>query len=242
MPPAFLNSREDALLIWTLLILGFLFYKDPRGMTSTFWDLGFAAFSPKLMLVFGSAVAYSAGIVIAADRVGAWHTTSVKETIYWFVGVALVLLGRAVNATPGRDYLREIVRRAVALTIVVEFVTTFYVFPLAIELPLVFVALVLTMWSEVPAGFQGTDPRISIVVGRALVVLGLLALATFGLRAILDPGHLFTVDTAERFLIVPVFTLALTPYLFAVAWYFRREESRLRQRFARDYLVGIEKA
>lgn len=241
MPPDFLNSREDALLLWALLILAYLVYKDPRGLGWACWSVARGFFRPKLVLLFGSAAAYSAAIVFAAERVGAWHSTSLKETVYWFIGSGVVLVARAGDATPGSDYFREIMRKALALTIVVEFVANFYVFPLAVELPLVFVALVLTVLSAVPPGSLNADPSVSVAVDRALVGLGLLVFTMFVLRAILDPGTFFKEDTAERLLIVPILTLALTPYLFAVAWYCRREMARLRQRFAHTYPLGIEK-
>jgi hypothetical protein len=241
MPPAFLNSREDALLLWALLILGYVFYKDPRGMASAFWDLGRAFLTPKLVLLFGAAAAYSAAVVFAAERIGAWHPSSLKETVYWVIGGGVVLVARAVDATPGFAYFREIVRKALALTVVVEFVANFYVFPLAIELPLVFLALVLMMLSVVPIGTNNVSTGVSVGVNRGLFGLGLVLLGAFVVRAILDPGGLFTEDTAERLLIVPILTLVLTPYLFAVAWYSRREMARLREQLGRRYLVGIEK-
>ena len=32
MPPDFLNSREDAIVLWSAAILAFVFYKDFRGI------------------------------------------------------------------------------------------------------------------------------------------------------------------------------------------------------------------
>ena len=55
-------------------------------------------------------------------------------------------------------------------------------------------------------------------MNRALNLIGLFLLVTFAVRGIFNPGDLFTRETGERFLIVPVLTIALTPYLLAVAW------------------------
>jgi hypothetical protein len=32
VPPDFLNSREDAILVWTAVILAYALYRNPRGM------------------------------------------------------------------------------------------------------------------------------------------------------------------------------------------------------------------
>src|SRR5512132_269462 len=113
MPPDFLNSREDAVLLWSivffLVFFGYPFSKDPRGIASSTWDVVRALVVPKLLLLFGSAAAYSAAIVLLADRLGLWHTTSLKDTVYWFVGSGIVLVAKAVDATLSWGYLRAIV-------------------------------------------------------------------------------------------------------------------------------------
>jgi hypothetical protein len=127
MPPDFLSSREDAILVWAIVILGYVFYKDPRGIGSSSWRVVRALFVPKLLLLFGSAALYSMGIVLVGESIGIWHTTSLKETVYWFAGSAVVLIGGAVEATPGWAYVKKVLRKAVGLTIVVAFVVNFYV-------------------------------------------------------------------------------------------------------------------
>jgi hypothetical protein len=230
MPPDFLNSREDAVLLWSivffLVFVVYTFSRDRRGLG----DVVGAVVTPELLVLFGSAAAYSAAIVLLADRLGLWHRASLKETVYWFVGSGLVLVAKAVDATPSWGYLRAIFRSAIALTILIIFVANFYVFPLACEIVLVFVVLVLTLTREVAPYTPGGEPVVGRTTDRLLTCLGLILLVTFLLRALLDPGDLFTGTTAERVLVVPVLTLALIPYLLAVAWYCRREVANIRRR------------
>ena len=42
--------------------------------------------NPKLLLLFGSALLYSAAVVNEANELGLWHTTALKATIYSFLG------------------------------------------------------------------------------------------------------------------------------------------------------------
>ena len=70
-----------------------------------------------------------------------WHMTTLKATIYWFLGSALVLAGAAVTegAQSERVLLRKVVRRVVAVTLVTDFVVNVYALPFAIEVLCVFV-------------------------------------------------------------------------------------------------------
>jgi hypothetical protein len=235
MPPDFLNSREDAVLLWSIVLFLVFFGSlatDPRGIGASAWGVIRSLFVPKLLLLFGSAAAYSAAIVLLAERLGLWHMNSLKETVYWFVGSGLVLVARAVDATPGWGYVNTIFRSALALTILITFVANFYALPLGYEIVLVFVAVALTLTREV-APYAGGAPAVRPINGL-LTVLGFILLITFVLRASLDPGDLLTRETAERFLVVPVLTLALTSYLLGVAWYCRREVANIRRR------VGVQ--
>ena len=132
MPPSFLNSREDALLVWTAVILAYVVFKDPRTILGSFAHVLRALVAPKLLMLFGFTAIYSAALVWAAFRLGVWDTAALKSTIYWFLGTGVVLAGAAVVS--GRASLsREVVRRVVAITVIMEFVANAYAFPLAAE-------------------------------------------------------------------------------------------------------------
>jgi hypothetical protein len=92
VPPHFLSSREDAIVLWAVLIVGYAIYRDPRGIGGAFLSVGRVALEPKLVLLYGSALAYSAAVVYAAKEAGIWHTAALKATVYWFVGTAVVLI------------------------------------------------------------------------------------------------------------------------------------------------------
>lgn len=93
---------------------------------------------------------------------------------------------------------------------------------------LVFFVLALTLTREV-AAYAAGERAVGPTIDSLLTGLGLILLITFVLRALLDAGGLFTSQTAERFLVVPLLTFALTPYLLVVAWYCRREVANIRR-------------
>jgi hypothetical protein len=233
MPPDFLNSREDALLVWAALILGFVLWKDFRGVGGSFVAVGRALLQAKLLLLFGSALAYSAVIVYILSELGGWHIDALKVTVYWYVGTAIALAGAAVTegAQNRSEYVRKVLRRVVAVTVLIEFVVGVYALPLAFE----FIGAGLVIgFSGVQALTQhdaATPPARRAFIDGVLVAVGAVYLGYFAWRVASDVGAFLTRANLEDFLVPPLLTLALVLFLLTAAWVSRREQENLRRRF-----------
>lgn len=230
MPPEFLNSREDAILLWAVLVVGYAVYKDPPGIGSAFWSLARAFFTPKLLLLFGAAALYSAGVVYLLARADLWHTTSLKETIYWYVGTGAVLSGYTTQANPSTHYVKQVLRKLLTVTLVIESVVNLYVFPLGVEIVLVFLVIAFTGMQVVAQYDSKIDALTRKVIDRVLIGIGVFLLLSFVVGALSDHDDFFSRETAEDFLVVPVLTVALIPFLYLVAWYSRRELAAIREK------------
>jgi hypothetical protein len=233
LPPDFLNSREDAIIVWSVVILGYVISKDPRGLGGSFLGVLRALLQPKLMLLFGSALLYSALIVYGAKEIGLWHAAALKATIYWFIVTAVVLVGEAVaRANPSdREFRRRVLNRVVGITILIEFMVNLYAFPLVYELALALLAISFVGMQVVLQHEAGADPRVSKLVDWVVIALVLIYLAHFLGAAIADVEGFLTREHAEDFLIGPVMTLALIPFLYGAAWVSHREMENLHKRF-----------
>jgi hypothetical protein len=226
----FLNTREDAILFWTVAVLAFVVSKDPRGIGSGFIEV-IRSLRPKLLLLFGSAALYCAVLVVAGMELGLWHTSSLKPTTYWFFGTAIVLGGYAVTHSPtDPKFLRGVLKRVVAVTILIDFVVNLYVLPFAYEFVLVFVVLLFTMMEVVVRRDPSTDPRLRRFVDRVLISIGVFYFAYFVISALRDLDGFLTRDNAEAFLIGPVLTIALIPFMYVMAWISHWEQRRTRER------------
>jgi hypothetical protein len=234
--PPDLNNREDAILLWAAGIVGYAVYKDARGIGSAFWGVSRAFVAPKLLLLFASAALYSAGVVYLLARMDLWHTTSLKETIYWFVGTGVVLAGSGTQAKLNKEFVKQIIGKLLRITLVIEFVVNLYVFPLVVEIVLVFLVLAFTGMQVIAKH----DPKIQAptrkIIDGVLLGIGAVLLLTFAVSALSDLDGFFARETAEDFLVVPVLTVALIPFLYVVAWYSRRELDTIRKRFRTDEL------
>jgi hypothetical protein len=229
----FLNSREKAILLWTTALLAFAAAKAD-GFASSLMSVLRAIAEPKLLLLFGSGALYCAILVLAASEASLWHTTATKETVYWFFGGGLVLVGKAVvAATSDPAFLKKLLRQALRLTIVVEFLVNLYVFPLAVELLLVPFVLLFVML-EVVAASEPAYTQVRALVNNILVAIGLGLLAYVAFSALSDLGGFLTRDNAEKFLVAPALTVAFIPFLYCVGWLSRREQGNLWKRIRAD--------
>jgi hypothetical protein len=237
MPPDFLNSREDAILLWTTLTLGFVVYKGRWGIVAAFLNVVRAAVRAKLVLLFGSALVYSTLLVYVAHGAGLWHATALKATVYWFAGTAVVLIADAATHTAPRDraFVRQVLKRIIGVTILTEFVVNLYVFPLAVEVIAVAVVLAFSMMQAVVEADTSYDPRFRRFIEGGVATVGLIYLGYFAVRGVGDLlDGAVSRDRVEEFLVGPALTIALIPFLYAVAWLSYHEQANLRRRFRRQ--------
>jgi hypothetical protein len=68
------------------------------------------------------------------------------------------------------------------------------------------------------------------LIDGVLVAAGVLYLGYFFVRALGDLDSFLTRHRAEDFLVGPALTIALIPFLYALAWMSRREQDNLRKR------------
>lgn len=219
-----LDSREKAILLWVLALSGLACLNS--DIRSSFGNVMRALAAPKLLVAFTSAALYSAFALLVAGLVGLWHTTSLKEAVFWFGGVGLILVGAAIRVGADGTPFRRVLKPALTLTIVVEFVVTLYVFPIAIELLFVpFVALLVVM-----SAVAGRDAKLSPArkaVDATLAAIGVLLLFFATIRAMGDLDGLFSAETAEDFLVSPALTLAFVPFLYVLARLSALEQARI---------------
>jgi hypothetical protein len=207
------TNRELALALWAL---GFAVWALSKPeIRANCWELVKTVVAPPLGIVLLLACASASTAVWMFHELGSWHTTSAKETAFWFFGSALVLLFTYDRVAEDYGWT---VRKTLALTFLFQFVINLYAFPLAAELVLVpivvFLTVILAAGDAIPQAAELKRP--------AEVLLGAIGVAVIGftLVAVLsDPKGLISTETAERWAVAPVMTLAFIPFLYGVSWY-----------------------
>jgi hypothetical protein len=234
----FLDSREKAVVLWALVLVVFVAVKG-EGFVGSLIGVLRTLVAPKLLLIFGSAAVSCAAVVLLASEVGLWHTTAIKETVYWFFGTGVVLVGNAIQWQDDPDCRTKLLRQALRFTIIVEFLINLYVFPLAVEIllvPLVLLFVVMQVVAERdPSLAQARKP-----IDFVLTAFGLALLVHFAVSAISDLEGFLTRENAEDFLVAPALTLAFAPFLYVVVRLAKREMANLRKRQNQPPTPGLE--
>jgi hypothetical protein len=226
----FLNSREKAALVWLVITAVFVARHPGSGLGIAIANVLRSALLSKLVVLWLVATAYSVPLVYLAWRIGLWHPSASKETIYWFVGSQLPTVGAALSSHAQRAFVLRIMRRTLRWTILVEFFVSFFVFPLLIELVLVPVVILIAVMPVLRSDPE-TDARAKWASNWLQVRLGVLLLVWAGYHLVVDPGSLFNREVGETFVLAPILTLASLPLFLAWSWYSEREQKMLHRRW-----------
>jgi hypothetical protein len=127
----FFNSREQATILFALVLFAAI---KTDGLGNSFASILPNPIQIEASTDLASAALYCAGLVYVGKQLGLWHGTAVKETVYWFFGVGVVLVGDALVRRPE---FKKVGRRALRFTIFVEFLVNLYVLPFVAEFFLV---------------------------------------------------------------------------------------------------------
>jgi hypothetical protein len=211
----FLNSREDALLLWVIVTAALVLSKVPAARLQLLAVIR-SFFAPKLLFGLWIPVTiYVLALLYFAHAKDVWHATSLRETVYWYAGTAIVLAGGATQANdPARFW--KLFRRVVKVTIVIEFLVNLYVFPFVVEL---FLIPLLVIFGGMQAVAE-LDPKLAParrVIGWVLSTVGVFLVTHAITSAVRDLDGLFTWEHVEQFLVPVVLTLAFAPFLYYVA-------------------------
>jgi hypothetical protein len=225
VPPDFFNSREDVLMIYSAVFVAFAVMFAPGlavGVVRT-------ALSPSLVRVFALALLPPAAFVFLAYRMAWWHTSTLKETIYWFTGTGIVLVADAISrsAPDGLDLFPRVLPRIFGVTLAIECAANLFAFPFVVELALVTLILVCSAFEEF-SKLDADTLKLAGFFGWVIAVIGFAYLGNFLVHALTDLDAFLSRDTAEDFLIGPVLTLAVIPVLYVVSWVSRRQVQALR--------------
>jgi hypothetical protein len=114
-----LNSRELATIIWIVLIfLALLFIRPVRA------DLAKVCrtlVGPPLLETFVVLVVYVVLLAWTGHALAIWTTDLISETVWWFVGTALVLVFNVTTGVSERGFFRRTLLQVFGVTLLIDF-------------------------------------------------------------------------------------------------------------------------
>lgn len=221
------STRELSLLIWLLVGLTvMMFGKDIRNSLGGIIKLLFGKQIGTTLLML---TVYVSATLLLLKNLGIWDFTLLKDTVFWYVSVALVLFF-SINKAKDTHFFKDIVKESFKWTIALEFFVNFYTFSLLTELILMPVILFLSM----TFAYSQTDKKyeqVNKLLTNIFAIIGLTFLAYVTYKTFYNYQDFFTIHTLFSFLLPPILTVLLIPFLYLLALYMNYEALFIRVDF-----------
>jgi len=126
-----ISNRETATGVW--ILIGLAFGLSHKGIRRSLVGLLRAFLADKIQKFMGVMLLYSAGVVGILAAVGFWGIALLKDTIFWFVFSGFALAFRVAMANDTGLALREALKDALRIVVVLEFLTNAYTLSLVVS-------------------------------------------------------------------------------------------------------------
>lgn len=217
--PFQLTSREIATLLWVGVFAAWALRN--RGVRRSAARLVRTAAEPFLVLFFLLSGAYAAFVVWFLSWGGVWSPIFLKETLLWFLLIALVTAGRGISSYEKVSYGAAVVD-SFRIVVVVQFFVGLVPFSLPVELALVPTAAMIGL-GLAAAGREGIDPGVGRFFRGLEVALGFAILAGALWNAVESYRTLATSTALISFILPPLLSLFFIPAVFMWTVYARYE-------------------
>lgn len=250
-----MNNRELATVIWAgLLSIAILCNRDLRR---SLWSVVVAIVQPKLLVPLALMVGYVYGLLRGGAALGVWRPALTPDTVAWAIGSGIALFGSSVRVfKPGGSFGR-VIRASISSTVFVEAFVSLYVFPLAAELLLLPVAVLIAGMSAVAESDRqfasAKYAPVKRLLGGLTKTLGFVLIGWVLLNLATGWHELDVLLNAEKVALPIWLTLATLPFVAAlgafanydsafamIRWASNDRRRRARARLALAWELGLQ--
>jgi len=209
------NNREISLAIWLFfLLVAFLSKKEIRASALKVIKV---FFGKKIFTIYLIMTAYVILLIYLLYEIKFWNSALLKETIFWYFGIAFVSLVNANKVNQDEKYFKNIFKDNLKLIVILEFITTLYSFSLIVELFLDPLLLLIAMLSAFTEVYKKEYYRVKKVIDSIFSLIGVLILVFTLYKIITDIYGLVNVINLTSFLLPPILTLLFIPFIYFFA-------------------------
>lgn len=225
-----LNNRETAISIWLTLLLIFLFLK--RDVRGSFTSLVRSIFAYKIVTSYLLSVLYTSIGIYLLYRLDGWTSHQLKDAILWCTLTIMKTLLRNNEVNEKKDYFKVALKENLKFTLIIEFISETYSFPLIAELILV---PTLVIMSSMLAFVQYDKKYSNIIpfINWMLILIGLASITHALYEIITHFGEFANADKLREFLLPPYLAIWFLPWLYLMSIWMRFETAFIRFNFKR---------
>lgn len=210
------NTREIAYLIWGSLLLVVLLFSGKNR--SSLFDLVKAFFCKQFLYAYLIALSYISLCVWVLYKVRIWDASLVKDTVMWFLFVALPLMYNAAKINSFQRFVKQVVRPLIAFSIIFEYIFGLYTFDWWIEILMVPIAVFIGGM----LAFSDKKPehrQVHKLMNGIFILLGLLSLTAVVFHLFYHYSDYLNRLTLMQFIMPLSLSLLFLPVLYGIAMY-----------------------
>lgn len=215
-----LNNREIATAIWLTII--FLWAVTIKDVRSAILDLLKAFFNKKIVIPLLAMLLYIVLMVLAFKNIGFWDISATKDTILWTFGSAFATFFSLNKVAKDSAYFKNVILYNIKFVLILEFVVNLYSFSLPAELIVMPIASFIVV-ANVLAETKPEYKRVNKLFNFALGAFGLYVLAFTFREIVLDFQNFATLKNLRDFLLPPLFSIVLLPFVYVMALFMQYE-------------------
>lgn len=221
------TTRELSLLLWGVITLvTLLFIKNVRQSSKQLFK---ALFVKQIMAVLILLIGFITLVIFSFYKVHLWDKSLLKDTLFWFFGVALVLSYKS-NGANDFTFFKEIVKDSIKWTIILEFLINFYTFSLLTELLLMPTMVIIILLQTVSEMDKKNEP-VTKLLKNVTAILGLIMLSYVSYKTFTNYNVLLDLNNLFSFLLPIILTIIVLPFIYSLALYTNYETLFVRIRF-----------
>ncbi len=209
-----INSREAALFVWLVIFLGWAISQS--SIRKSLGDLLKSFSHWKIFIPILLATLYSALVVYLLSEINLWATFLIKDTAYWFLGTAFVLLLNTNKATQGKGFFKKVLKDNLKVIIVLEFIVNLYTLNFFFELvlvPILFFVVAMNALAETKQEYAQVKKFLDYVLSAIGVFFIIFALG----KIIGDYQAFVESENLKSLVLPPILTTAFIPFLYFFA-------------------------
>jgi hypothetical protein len=217
MDGAILTNREISALVILLVFIAFLLTRSDRSdILGSVGDVLRLLGKPSLLVPLLGYVAWITAAIASTAQFGLWDSSLLKTTILWLLLSGFALVMRLNDAIEKPGFFRIALITTLGVAAVIEFLSALKSFPLWLELPAQFLAVLLAGVAVVAAREPEQAPVRKFANG-CLVIFGLSALIWSTAHLVADWSNLDLGRTFREFLLPIWLTAVALVYVYGFA-------------------------
>lgn len=208
------NTREIAVICWLFVFILWAFFQE--NIRKSFFGVLKSLFQIKILSVIIAAIIYTGFTVLLLSKIGIWEWTLLKDTVYWFIAVAFVLLINANKANQEKGFFITILNDNLKIILVLEFILTLYTFNLIAEIILVPIFVFISAMSTVSELKKDYLP-VKNLFDFILSIIGIFFIVFAIVKVFGDFQHIMTSQNLKTLILPPLLTVAFIPFIYLFA-------------------------